>query len=98
MEPERTDDERYRRAKARVEELKGLYAHIGVYLTVNLGIFLINWLTSDTWWFFWPLIGWGIGLAIHAFVVMLSGRFFGRDWEERKIREEMERDIRSHAA
>lgn len=89
---ERNDEaESYRRAKARVEELQGYYAHLGVYLAVNLGLFLINWLTSDNWWFFWPLIGWGIGLAIHTFVVFGVGHFFGPEWEARKIREEMER-------
>ena len=47
---------RYEKAKKRVEELKGFYSHLGVYLLVNTALFLINIVTSrDHFWFFWPL-------------------------------------------
>jgi hypothetical protein len=35
---------------------------------------------------------WGIGLAFHALGVFGNNVFFGKDWEERKIREIMEKD------
>jgi hypothetical protein len=85
------DEDRYRRAKKRVEDLKGFYTHVAIYLIVNTGLFLINALTSDTWWFYWPMIGWGIGLAAHAVALFSEGRF-GRAWEERKMRELMDDD------
>ena len=60
------DDERYRRARARVEQLRGLYIHAVIYLMINLGIIAINLLTSPgIFWFVSPLLGWGIGLAAH---------------------------------
>ena len=31
------DKERYQTAKKRVEDIKGLYIHVGLYLIVNLG-------------------------------------------------------------
>jgi len=37
-----TDDETYRRAKARVEALKGFYTHLGIYIIINLMLFTIN--------------------------------------------------------
>jgi hypothetical protein len=37
-------------------------------------------------------MGWGIGLIIHALFVFVFGPRFGADWEERKIRELMEKD------
>ncbi|WOX56405.1 MULTISPECIES: 2TM domain-containing protein [unclassified Methanoculleus] len=37
---------------------------------------------------------WGIGVALHWFGVYVEGRIFGRRWEERKIREIMEREER----
>ena len=87
------DDERYRRARARVEQLRGLYIHAVIYLMINLGIIAINLLTSPgIFWFVWPLLGWGIGLAAHAVAVYGAGERWGREWEERKIRELMERD------
>jgi hypothetical protein len=86
-------DPRYQKAKERVEELKGFYVHLATYLIINFGIFLINILTNrDNLWFYWPLIGWGVGLAIHAFVVFGFEGPFGRHWEERKIRQLMDQD------
>lgn len=84
-----SDDERYKQAKARMEALKGFYSHLAIYLIVNAGLLLTNALTSDNWWFYWPLIGWGIGLTIHALTVFILGPAFGPGWEQRKIREYM---------
>ena len=61
------DEEEYKRAKKRVEALKGFYIHLGVYVLVNLFLFLLNIITApDHLWFFWPLLGWGIGVVLHA--------------------------------
>jgi cation transport regulator len=32
---------------------------------VNIALFVINVLVGG-WWFYWPLIGWGIGFGVHA--------------------------------
>lgn len=85
---------RYQEAKKRVEELKGFYYHLVCYLLINAMLIVINLLTSPEYlWFIWPLIGWGIGLIIHA-VSVFSG-LLGKSWEERKIREIMEKDKRT---
>lgn len=94
-----TDDPKYQRAKARVEELKGFYTHLLSYLVVNaalvgLNLFQIFTEPGARWWMTWPLLGWGIGLGAHAFSVFGVRGFLGREWEERKIRELMERDSR----
>jgi hypothetical protein len=88
-------DQRYDRAHARVKELKGFYTHATVYVLVNIGLFVINLLTGGGWWFYWPLLGWGVGLGIHALSVFAFGAGggpWGREWEERKTRELMDRD------
>jgi hypothetical protein len=83
----------YQRAHQRVQELKSFYSHLAVYIIGNLGLFLINMLTTpNVLWFLWPLLGWGIGLAMHAFWLFAGDRVFGRDWEEREIRKIMERE------
>jgi hypothetical protein len=84
------DDERYKRAKARVDELRSFYIHAAVYVVVNLFLIAINLIVSpDVLWFYWSLLGWGIGLAAHAITVFGASGRWARDWEERKIRELM---------
>ena len=84
-------EEKYQKAKKRVDEIKGLYTHLGVYVLVNTMLFLINITTSpDVFWFYWPLFGWGIGAAIHTVYVLGFGRWLGPDWEEKKIQEMMD--------
>ena len=41
------------------------------------------------WWFFWPLIGWGIAVAFHGASVFIENGPLGKSWERRKIRELM---------
>jgi hypothetical protein len=88
----------YERARERVEAIKGFYVHAAIYVVVNTGLFAINALTAGTWWFFFPLIGWSIALGIHAAVLFLfEGRGpLGREWEERKTREMMEKVEAEH--
>ncbi len=86
------DRQSYERARARVEALKGFYAHATAYVLVNIGLFAINLLAGGGWWFYWPLLGWGVGLGLHALNVFAIGGRFGQDWEERKIRDLMDRE------
>lgn len=88
------DEERYDRARKRVDALKGFYFHLASFIVVNIGLFIIDLLTGDDWWFYWALIGWGIGILWHALsLFVFAGRASG-DWERRKIRELMEKDER----
>ena len=87
-----TQETKYQKAQERVKVIKGFYIHLAVYIIVNLMLFSINMIGSpDSLWFVWPLIGWGIGVAFHALSVLGFGRGLGADWEERKIRELMEK-------
>ena len=89
------DQERYDQAKQRVELLRGFYSHALVFVLVNIGLVAYNVATSpDRLWFIYTFVGWGIGLIAHGAYVMGSGRFLGAAWQERKIREEMEREQR----
>jgi len=84
------DQTRYQDAKRRVEELKGFYLHLISYVLVNTFLIIINLLTSSGYlWFIWPLVGWSIGLVVHA--ISVYGGWWGKSWEERKIREIMEK-------
>ncbi|UCG30026.1 MAG: 2TM domain-containing protein [candidate division WOR-3 bacterium] len=94
MKGQKTNEQdSYERARKRVEELRSFYSHLYVYLAVNAGLFLLNILTSPRHlWFYWPLICWGIGLAIHGLSVFGTQKMLGKDWEERKIKELMEKE------
>ena len=53
----------------------------------------MNMITSpDTLWFYWPLLGWGIGVAIHAFAMVTEGRLLGPEWEQKKVHEILQRE------
>jgi hypothetical protein len=76
------------RARQRAHQLRELYTHVGIYAVVIGFLFILNMITSPgSLWFYWPALGWGIGLAIHAVVVIGQEGFLGQQWEERKIQE-----------
>ena len=78
-------DREYQQARERAKAIQGLYIHLLVYAVVNTGLFLINWLTrggDGSWWFFWPLLGWGVAVAIHVVVTFVP--VFAPDWAERR--------------
>ncbi|SOZ36291.1 Histidine kinase [Cupriavidus neocaledonicus] len=80
----------YEEARHRVRALRFFYLHAMVYVVVNamlIGFHLMG--SSHRPWAGGPLMGWGIGLAVHG--IMTWGRvgLLGRRWEERKIAEYM---------
>ena len=82
---------KYQKAKERETALRGFYGHLSVYVIVNLGLFLINMTTSPgSLWFVWPLMGWGIAIALHAVRVFVEAP--GSNWEEKKIAELMKKE------
>ena len=56
-------------ARKRAQAKIGFYIHLIVYIIVNVFLFLLWYMTSDTTefpWFIFPLFGWGIGLVAHG--------------------------------
>ncbi len=55
----------YREIKTEVEK-RGFLVHLVVYVLVNAMLIAINFIYSpEDIWFFYPLIGWGIGITAH---------------------------------
>jgi len=82
----------YERATKRVKELKGFYGNLTSYCLVIPFLAVLNLITSpEQLWFYWPMLGWGIGLTAHG----INTFGIGRNWEEKKIRELMEEERRS---
>lgn len=92
---ENFDKDKYNRAKKQVEEIKGFYIHLVVYIVINTFILINIYLHSDNFWK-WPhfitLAGWGIGLLFHASKTFGFNVLFGKDWEERQIQKYIEKD------
>lgn len=87
-------EERYLRAKRKLDKLKGFHSHAVAYVIIN--VFLLGFfywaqgrltLASFSTAFFW-----GIGLAIHGFCVYGQDYFFGSKWEQQKIEAFMEEE------
>jgi len=83
--------EAYQTAKKRVEAKMGFYTHLTVYVAVILLLMVINFLSSSgTIWFQWPLLGWGIGVVLHALTVFIFPNRF--NVTEKMIEKEMNKD------
>ncbi len=83
-------DDSYLRARNHVEELKSFYYSLISYCLVIPFLIFINYRTYWGFqWFWFPMIGWGIGLTIQAFKVFVSDKTFGGNWERRKIEQFM---------
>ncbi|MEY3421947.1 MAG: hypothetical protein RIR48_2247 [Bacteroidota bacterium] len=78
----------YLKAKKQVKDIKDFYGNLVSYCVVIPLLAFINYQTSWQFkWFVFPMIGWGLGVALQAFSVF----GYGRSWEERKIHELMEK-------
>jgi hypothetical protein len=73
----------YLKAKERVEKLKGFYGNLISYCTVIPILIIINMNSGGFQWFWFPMMGWGMGVCFHA----LETFGYGKAWEEKKIQE-----------
>ena len=89
---ETINEYKYKKAKEQVECIKGFYTHLMVYVIVISVLAYFNYTTTSFPWALFPALGWGIGLAAHGLRAFGYLPFLGKDWEERKIKEFMERD------
>jgi len=89
------NEEAYLRAQRKVKKLIGFYWHAVSYVIVNafiVGVLVSSGVSFGSVAVWSTALFWGIGLAFHAFSVWGPDILFGRNWEQRKIREFMEQD------
>ena len=93
-----SDEIKYQQALKRVKKIKGFYTHLMVYVVINTGLLIANYRNSDAnenfwhWQTFNTVIFWGIGLVAHGMSVFMPEILMGKDWEEKKIKELMEKE------
>lgn len=88
----RRNNTKYREARKKVEAKKEFYQHITVFVVMSVFFFTLNVLTAPyALWFYWPILGWGIGILFHYFEVFGFPAIpqMSEEWEEEQIREEM---------
>ncbi len=80
-------------AREHIRKLRRFYTDALIYAVVNLGLILI-WAISGGgyFWPIWVIVGWGIGLGVHAFSLGLIPQlevvvpFMTAEWEEQEVR------------
>ena len=87
IEPKTQFDDRYIRARKRVEEMKEFYYSLISYcIVIPFLIFIWFRYTPHTiQWFWFPMLGWGMGLAFQAYKIYVNDGVLGNGWEKRKI-------------
>ncbi|MCC1484863.1 2TM domain-containing protein [Winogradskyella immobilis] len=89
-------EEAYIRAKKKLDKLKGFYWHLVSYVIVNIFLIIVIGSNSGEGYFsfasFSTAIFWGIGLFFHFLGVFGPDFLFGKNWEERKVKEYMDKE------
>lgn len=89
---------KYENAIKRIKKIKGFYIHLLVYIVINIMIIAVNIQNLETGesYFqfknFFTAFFWGIGIVSHALSVFGPDLFLGNDWEEKKIKELMDKE------
>lgn len=78
-----------RRARRRVGMKIGFFTHLLVYVLVNAALQGFNTVVGGERWSVFPLMGWGLGLAIHGAVTFIG--LMGDGWRERMLQQEIDR-------
>ncbi len=73
------------RAAKQYKAIRGFYIHCFVYVLVGLLLVLVNVLTGGKMWAQWPIIGWGIGIAAHAYAAFVASPKHLAAWEAQAI-------------
>lgn len=81
-------------ALAKVRKLRGFYIHLAQYVVVIAVLAVINLVTHPSrLWFFWPALGWGIGVLAHAAATFEFIPFFGAEWERKQVEKQLGRPL-----
>lgn len=91
---QQSKENNYLIAKERVAEMKKFYMSLFFYIIfisflAGLNYYINQW---SYMWFLWAAFGWGIGLVFQAIKSFNWVPFLNKNWEERKIKELMEKD------
>ena len=78
-------DDRQQAARRFVQRKRRFYTILVVYLALSLLWFAIDLLTGDDLWFYWPMLGAGLIVAVIGIALFGIGGLFPADWEQRQV-------------
>lgn len=84
------ENKRYERAKQKVDDIKGFYVHLAIYLIFVPVFIYFNTQSTSFPWALFPILGWGWGVLGHASETFGWHPLFNKSWEKRKIDKYME--------
>ncbi|CAL2107327.1 2TM domain-containing protein [Tenacibaculum sp. 190524A02b] len=92
MENNYIKEYQYIKAKKRTEKIKGFYIHTIITVFIIVALIFINLkFSAEYHWFWYPITGVSLGLIVHFISVFGADKLgFGKDWEERKIKQFLE--------
>lgn len=90
MKTDKYTQEEYNAAKEVVEEKMKFYSHLAVYLIVNTGLHILNYIMGAPYWAIWPALGWGMGVFFHG--INTFGFFNNSEWKRKQIQKELEKN------
>jgi hypothetical protein len=56
----------------RDKSINGFYTHFIIFIAVIAGLAIVNLVSGDSFWIQWVVLGWGAGIALHAFLVFIK--------------------------
>ena len=81
-----SSNESLQEARRYVRRKRIFYTIVGIWIALSLMWFGIDMLDdSSSIWFYWPMLGTGIGVAITGIVLLGIGGLFGANWEHRQV-------------
>ena len=85
-------DDRQQAARRLVRRKRRFYTILAIYLALCLLWFAIDLLTgTDDLWFYWPVLGAGLIVAVIGIAMFGIGGLFPADWERRQVDKYLER-------
>jgi hypothetical protein len=80
-------------ARRYVRRKRILYTAVAIWVVLSLMWFAIDMRDDGTesLWFYWPMLGTGIAIAIAAIVFVGIGGIFGAEWERRQTEKYLRR-------
>lgn len=74
-----------RQAAEIVDARLGFLIHLAVLVAVISLLAFLDWREGAEWWVQWPLIGWGLGILLHAALVFGRMPRAAAEWRLRRI-------------
>jgi hypothetical protein len=71
----------------RVRAMRAFFTHLTIYVGINFILFLVDTATDGPAWFYVPMLGWSLLLALHGLHAYDLLPWTTQNWEQRKVRE-----------